>query len=81
MGLYNWPIENTEMECTHCGAEDSDDYLLRFSSVDGDAQTVELWLCDECVERILSEEDAELISPTIVAVGDNSSDGFVDDYR
>jgi NAD-dependent SIR2 family protein deacetylase len=69
------------MTCTHCGAAEPGDYTLRFSPTERDPQTVELELCDECIERFLAEESAELVSPNIVATEDSLSDELPDSHR
>lgn len=48
------------MACIHCGqSRDSEDYVLQFTSDDGEPVNIELSLCDECLDELLSEPEIE----------------------
>ena len=54
------------MGCIHCGQDiATEEYTFRFTPEDREPVDVELWVCDVCLEVLLTDADIESARPVV----------------
>lgn len=54
------------MGCIHCGQDAAaEEYTFRFTPDDQEPVDVELWVCDVCLEVLLTDADIESARPVV----------------